>query len=106
MRFYEGECPQCELPQACPNPDDGLEAVVWCPRCQRRWHIKCKARMGVRRLPTPQELLAVAEKYEHSCPVLAKVAVNQMQRGAFEEVPTTAPEPEPVATVDGGGIPF
>ena len=80
--FYEGICPECQTFQCCPNPERGLEARLTCCQCQNvfRAHDPRLSNSVDSRAPTGEELLAVAEKYQHTMPQLAAMAVQQLER--------------------------
>lgn len=89
--FYEGECPHCHKNQAVPNKDEGLERKVLCLWCKKPFEMRCAARMygmgTVERLPTLEELTAVAEKFCNSAPVFARIALGCIENGAFKGAP-------------------
>jgi len=87
--WFRATCTECGADHSRPNvgtedyPGHWKTAKLTCPRCRNRQ--RARLDMTERTMPTPQELLAVAEKYEHTMPALAKIAVEQLQKGAFVE---------------------
>ena len=99
-RLLDGHCPHCGFYQArmfrAEKGGHPIEAKAICRACKNDMSITDGERIawqtGRNRQPSLDDLVTAAERLEHVCPSLARMALKQIEAGAFRGAPQNMDE--------------